>query len=621
MNEEYLDFDYMREVEKAYLATIDDTGVGSIKETARVMEIARTKVKKILITLGRIESPLPKDVLKEVGGGVPLRAISYETGISVSTLSTYIPYKTAMHDGEIKSYEAVRKQRYRAYINSLPDRVRSVPEEQKEINEEWVEQSLSVNDGQKYVKEQSEEMEKNKEENQYPGSINDRSIPELKEVGLMEGIDRPFDLVRLHLELKDNDNIVYLNTKKKEGESDEVFAERVRSIVSKPLRLYGGVQHGHTITRDIIVPMDITLHALHYVIQKAFGWENSHLHSYTIPERYLMQLLKGGVMDWSKLVGILFVSPYMDEGAPFWDDDYERGSIRTWLRKKYTGPYISLSRAESYVQCTGEIEEFLKRHQGERYVVGYVEEVDGSSDGSEAIKHVAIECYPVKDKDHPYYKDRAKHIKGYFTKEMNFEELPYGAIRSLTYENDFKQILERLTLGEVLAFGDRQLIDETHPMADCESIYTDLDELLEEIQDLHDFEYYMKHDTPDKQPMMLSVTDTLLYKYDFGDNWRVEIRGSFNCADLVEEDRVTQEEIDAAMTKVWKTHRPVCIASDGLCVMDDVGGIDGFKTFLEEISIDTKTADDEDIENKKSWLEWAKGQGWSKRKSAPKNLL
>ena len=128
MNEEYLDFDYMREVEKAYLATIDDTGVGSIKETARVMEIARTKVKKILITLGRIESPLPKDVLKEVGGGVPLRAISYETGISVSTLSTYIPYKTAMHDGEIKSYEAVRKQRYRAYINSLPDRVRSVPE-------------------------------------------------------------------------------------------------------------------------------------------------------------------------------------------------------------------------------------------------------------------------------------------------------------------------------------------------------------------------------------------------------------------------------------------------------------------------------------------------------------
>lgn len=37
------------------------------------------------------------------------------------------------------------------------------------------------------------------------------------------------------------------------------------------------------ISRDIIVPKDIPLYALHYTIQRAFGWENSHRHVFKLP--------------------------------------------------------------------------------------------------------------------------------------------------------------------------------------------------------------------------------------------------------------------------------------------------------------------------------------------------
>ena len=49
------------------------------------------------------------------------------------------------------------------------------------------------------------------------------------------------------------------------------------------LKSLGMVKNG--ITRQILVPADITLHALHYVIQRAFGWQNSHLHQYTLARR------------------------------------------------------------------------------------------------------------------------------------------------------------------------------------------------------------------------------------------------------------------------------------------------------------------------------------------------
>ena len=44
------------------------------------------------------------------------------------------------------------------------------------------------------------------------------------------------------------------------------------------LRKYGNMKDG--ISRTFVVPVDMPLHNLHYAIQRAFGWQNSHLHHY-----------------------------------------------------------------------------------------------------------------------------------------------------------------------------------------------------------------------------------------------------------------------------------------------------------------------------------------------------
>lgn len=146
--------------------------------------------------------------------------------------------------------------------------------------------------------------------------------------------------VRLHLELKDN----YLSDYQK-----------------RMLKRYGESISGDSITRDILIPSDMPLHNLHYTIQKLFGWQNSHLRSFYLPEQIYSRLTGGTVKGWSYLVGILFQPPSEGEEDIFWDDDYEKGSFKVWLRKKYTGPYIYGGTMEYPEIARRDVQELLER--------------------------------------------------------------------------------------------------------------------------------------------------------------------------------------------------------------------------------------------------------------------
>ena len=146
--------------------------------------------------------------------------------------------------------------------------------------------------------------------------------------------------VRLHLELKDD----YLSDYQK-----------------RMLRRYGESISSDSITRDILIPSDMPLHNLHYVIQKLFGWQNSHLRSFYLPEEIYDKLTGSTVKGWSDLVGILFQPPSEAEEDVFWDDDYERGSFKVWLRRKYTGPYIYGGTMEHPEVARQDVQELLDR--------------------------------------------------------------------------------------------------------------------------------------------------------------------------------------------------------------------------------------------------------------------
>jgi len=46
------------------------------------------------------------------------------------------------------------------------------------------------------------------------------------------------------------------------------------------LMQYAGATRRGTITRDILIPAEMTLHQLHYAIQRLFGWQNAHLRAF-----------------------------------------------------------------------------------------------------------------------------------------------------------------------------------------------------------------------------------------------------------------------------------------------------------------------------------------------------
>lgn len=107
----------------------------------------------------------------------------------------------------------------------------------------------------------------------------------------------------------------------------------------------------------------------------------------------------------------------------------------------------------------------------------------------------------------------------------------------------------------------------------------------------------------------------MIYHYDFGDDWVVEITRLEDSNDLLAAGRLTPQALATAEKTVSTAHRPVCLAKDGINLMDDVGGLYGFIEFLKTVYEDPNIAESEEM------FAWASGQGWNRRKVALPNEL
>ncbi|MCC5896080.1 MAG: hypothetical protein JJU16_11495 [Alkalibacterium sp.] len=315
------------------------------------------------------------------------------------------------------------------------------------------------------------------------------------------------------------------------------------------LKRYGESSTGESIIRDIIVPSDITLHALHYAIQKLFGWQNSHLRQFYLPDDVYHQLTKNTVKGWSDLVGVLFQPPSEGEHDLFWDDDYESGSFAVWLRKRYTGPYAFKGYFEQYDAARQDIEEMLDRFKEleiRESFSDYMERMETEEDAKPKILRTASLIDMTLD-------------------EMN---------ASIALETGTESLLEKLRVNDVLAYEGESTNEPGFPLS-----------------------------------------SELYYEYDFGDSWKIRITKKEFYDDLLLDYSVTAEELKAFSDMVIAKHKPVCLAADGTSVMDDVGGLSGFASFLKAIH------EGEDKEEAAHYRRWAKGMGWNQKKDVPKKLL
>lgn len=644
---------------------------GSIRETALHFNINRTKVRKILVTEGILSPPITEDAVRLREQGLTIKEIGAALGLSASTVSTYLPYTDKLDGALDPSPHAAKVREYRAYEKEQLKRQKArleasnlgrgnaedaiageaVEERKREKSldgswkmewekdkkmsytetyhrphrETWedaeqIQNQLGLDndeDLQTWMAQLNEERAAKETEfralkdkaslsktelhllailsdelGYHEGALNDRSRAELEQLSGEKLPFTPMAVMRLHLELCD--------PWQPDAELDEE--------TTKNLRRYGEVERGTTISRDIVVPSDLPLYALHYVIQKAFGWQNAHLHQFDIPFERAKALCHNNASMWSCLVGLIFRSPMMGEEDEFWTDDYMGGSFKNWLRKKYTGPYLSLNHGEGLIPCQ---QDMMRLDMKREFNVCY-EQTRHPIKG-EPKEHISdvLPTYDYRGRKQKAPEDAIR------VESMKFEQLPPECLNRL-FDRDPLSLIERLPIDSVLVAGKKRLGDyeENEICETGEQLYGAVKKYVDNI-------IHSQEDTPEAQVCPIPFTDVLYYHYDFGDDWTVRITASWNCEDLME--LISQDELDKAQIKCRELYRPVLIARDGSFLMDDVGGIHGFVEFLRAINPDLDSMDREEKalakQEKKEYLEWAKGQGWKKSYATNLNFL
>ena len=582
----------------------------SVAETSKITHVSEVRVRKVLLTEGLWSSKTSVLVQHHLEEGKTTEEIAGILQTTVKAVQQYLPYRKGMYGQENRSTSAEYSAEYRNRIRTAQERV--LKRNQSVLEQEgWTDIVFEENGKEKAMVVNFPDRTAEPEFEQYPGIVCMRELPDECRPKHLRA--RGVDIVRLHLELLRQDILPMDETDdghtRREGEYSE------NAEVTRVLKSYGEVRYGETITRDILIPSDLPLYALHYVIQSAFGWQNSHLHRFELPFKRFLEITENRADHWEDLVGVLLRSPWMEQEEEFWADDYEYGSFKTWLRKKYTGPYLSLCHGEGIIQCKKDMKEIRKRcsricvdyaeHEGKLYPCT-VRPVD---------RNVLTGEVNLSEKDKEgFFGDKIiKRVVKEF-KDCTAEEMC-----RLFIEGNPERVLERLPIDEVLAMHGRSTEDEL-----ADDLYGDFESFMDEdlVYDIKEI-VKSKEDYPDNQPVIGASTDVLYYFYDFGDGWQIRITGSMDACDLVEQGRVTQEDLDKAICKVYETYRPVCIAADGLPLVDDAGGISGYMRFLRAIHPTEEKAfwgkndipDNWSYENKSESLEWAKSLGWKSKVS------
>lgn len=555
---------------------------GSVKKTAEELGTYPIKVRRVLITEGLWHSKTSNQVAELLALGKSVAEIAEELVISEKNVQSYMPYSRGQYGGEDRSNEAIRSEEYRGRMQqAAKNQVTNTEARSKKKEDDIQEQRRLLEE----LRSEKERLLKEKKE------FWDMIEAEMKRIPMA---------MQLHLEL----DLGY-------------FAEEYKKV----LRRYGRMKDG--ITRDFIVPGNMTLHGLHYAIMKAFGWQNSHLHSYVPYEDEFKKMTDGGlVKEWTRQVGMYFRFPSENYEDIYWDDDYEEGeSFKTWLKSKYCGSYSYEGVGEHYIPAQIEVDRFRKdwpaiqkkttdQRTWNVYMEGQCEEMlerpmlwtvlktpaeQGDWDSWKQEKEVALKQVEKKRKD---------IIKKY---------------RQLTARMD--QIVEE---------AGTHFDEEGNPTIDMVPYFREMEELDRELEML----------CIDYNPEPIPALSALCYRYDYGDGWEIKITCTNAWYDKTvyardEEGDMLHDKngfvpekalfVDAfgqqidgefldKLRDIQRKEKPICIAWDGMSLVDDVGGVGGFCEFLETINGDN-------LEEKKSYKAWAKSLGWTGRMPKPENML
>ncbi|NBK26656.1 MAG: hypothetical protein EOM68_32190, partial [Spirochaetia bacterium] len=330
-------------------------------------------------------------------------------------------------------------------------------------------------------------------------------------------------------------------------------------------------------------------HQAHYLINMAFGWTNSHLHNFQLPQPLFQTLTKGKLLEIAPVFGYYLQFPSSTFNDAFWDDDYdETKSPKTWMCSKYLKQYTYGGYSEYWIENQAEILDLA--HQ---LPILNVDSLRLNEE--EASRKVKFEDATLQD----------------LTDAIIFDGgMPDTLKESLRLNKILSKHPEEIESAKAVALAtDKSSIPLYQHYRDI--VVREL-KREKDSRDMAAYFHAARHmeslqKKTEPNPIM-PITSELLYCYDYGDGWEVDIS-------LVREfGKDNQEVDDETAAKVIACRKPVCIAKDGLNVLDDCGNVHGYIDMLRLIH------EGERIEAKRM-KEWARGQGWTGRDASPKLMI
>jgi len=364
-----------------------------------------------------------------------------------------------------------------------------------------------------------------------------------------------------------------------------------------------------SISRTVLIPGSMTFHAFHFLLQRAFGWANRKEHHFALEWDYFMWLTNDYFKKYMEMCGIYFRFPGRHLDDLHWEDDYQGDkSILTWFKDKYCGPYYYLGYQDHYIENVLEIRKFN---------AGYKDEIVNTPLMYDNNRLIARKVRFIPEKS--TINDNVSLVN--FPRSLNClcERLPIREVltaksklpknpreaaersvkEGLEYQENPEMIKCILNVEQYRA----QMMAREHPLIDADETW----------------KYYQKT-VAKMTPKTVPITDTVLYYYDSNDKWCVRVtceevyyEGGSGYVDA--EGARVNEQLETLIHDFSMHEVPVCLEMDGLPVMDNVDGVQGYCDFLKNLK---GTANEVDRETCK---EWAKRQGWSGRKSHSKYLL
>lgn len=599
--------------------------LGSVKKAADYCHISEVKCRRILITLGMWSSPASRQVAALKNAGLSTVQIADHLHLTAKAVEAYLPYQYGAYGVDVQSVRAACGESYRqrqknAAANMQVLRRKGEDDMGKIIDFDSIAQPDCETRRRKWRESQKAKF-----------SVEDykklRINADEKVSAISDESSFSFDkgiVYRLHLELDDTTSSDFNDSKDRKDFCRFAKAE-------------------NSISRDILVPGNMNLHALHYVIQRAFGWQNSHLHDFSLTQEDFDRVTAGRLSTYLDLCGVVFAFPNDDNSDRCWDDDYKEGvSIKTWLKHKYGGPYRDYSVGDSWFGnrvAVGAFRKACPAIKDDDFLV----DIEDQFRFEQSLNRLT-ERLTMKELFAPPKQGEQYDLRRWKEDVESKTRILWKKVSSSVMKQYTNGITELAKWRESYSALDHELW--IHPEETKKEVRRVMKKTVEEFmanhsaaiegwtEELHDvFETLVARPTP--------FIGELHYAYDYGDDWHVTITVqevydakvgdvydevwtmpyiSTNadmkkkCQFYASDGSAVDIDSTSKMATIYIDEKPCCIVADGLNVVDDCGGVSGFLEMLCTIY-------GKDKEEGQSMREWANGLGWTGRKSRTENML